>query len=133
MAMRPASNVRVSQHLDLDEVVSIRAIEVRVATYRETGLDGAINLEVVDSDDGSIMANSSLPGSALRDNQLMRFEFSKPVSLDTGRYELAIQYVPGREHRCMTYWFVRNGPHGGASLRERVCQSLSLPWGAVLL
>src|SRR3546814_15360553 len=102
MAMRPASNVRVSQHLDLDEVVSIRAIEVRVATYRETGLDGAINLEVVDSDDGSIMANSSLPGSALRDNQMMRFEFSKPVSLEKGRYELA--------------------KIGRASCRERVCQ-----------
>src|SRR3546814_12844156 len=104
MAMRPASNVRVSQHLDFDEVVSIRAIEVRVATYRETGLDGAINLEVVDSDDGSIMANSSLPGSALRDNQMMRFEFSKPVSLEQGRYDMAIKYVPGREHRRMTYW-----------------------------
>src|SRR3546814_12821077 len=72
MEMRPASNVRVSQHLDFAEVVSIRAIEVRVATYRETGLDGAINLEVVDSDDGSLLANSSLPGSALRDNQIMQ-------------------------------------------------------------
>src|SRR3546814_3001314 len=95
--------------MDFDEVVAIRAIEVRVATYRETGLDGAINLEVVDSDDGSIMAHSSLPGSALRDNQMMRFEFSKPVSLEKGRYELAIQYVPGRENRRMTYWVVRNG------------------------
>src|SRR3546814_3166584 len=40
---------------------------------------------------------------------MMRFEFSKPVSLEKGRYELAIQYVPGRENRRMTYWVVRNG------------------------
>src|SRR3546814_15164302 len=40
---------------------------------------------------------------------MMRFEFSKPVSLEKGRYELAIQYVHGRENRRMTYWVVRNG------------------------
>src|SRR3546814_11353153 len=55
------------------------------------------------------MEISSVPGSAMRDNHMMRFEFSKPVSLEKGRYELAIQYVPGRENRRMTYWVVRNG------------------------
>src|SRR3546814_12802613 len=51
MAMRPASNVRVRQHLDFDAVVSIRAIEVRVATSRDNGLNGALTLAVLEQTD----------------------------------------------------------------------------------
>lgn len=108
-ALPPINNVLVEQGLRLDAPIETPAIALRLATYRATDLDGIATIAVLPGKGGSPLATASLPGAALRDNQMAVFRFSKVLPLASGNYRIHLRYAPGPNRRNLTAWLYRDG------------------------
>lgn len=99
------------QPVDIVSAVNVPAIAIRLATYRETGLDGIVRLGLRDATKDDLVPEwSRLPANSIRDNQYAVFRFAKPMAIMPGKYEIQLRYEPGPKRKNITAWMMADAP-----------------------
>lgn len=115
-ALPPINRIRVVQNLRLDKAVDLSTIALRLATYRAMDLDGKATLSLFTAGGTRPVATAMVPGSLIRDNQMVRFRFDRVHRLTPGDYRIELFYMPGPASRNLTAWVYKDSP--GQVLRD---------------
>ncbi|MGH8075355.1 MAG: hypothetical protein ACREO4_14990 [Lysobacter sp.] len=97
------------QLFSVQEEISIRAVAIKLATYRKDDVDGHITLALL-ATDGTVLARARRNAEAISDNRYFTFELDQPAKLAPGNYSFRVRYRPGPNGRRVTAWAAPIGP-----------------------
>lgn len=93
-----------TQDIRLDHPLLLTDVELHMATYGRSGLEGQVVL-AVDSANGDALATSSLPAATLVDGEMARFHFEPALPLSAGGYRLYLRHEGAAPQDNITVWY----------------------------
>lgn len=107
-AIPPINGIEVAQTVRFPESFPLKAVSVRLATYRANDLDGTVRLSLAGAD--GLAAEATLPAGEIVDNEMATFRFPDLPGLSAGEYELRLDYAPGPKDKKLTAWVLTSAP-----------------------
>jgi hypothetical protein len=105
---------RYTQSFDVSTgPLALTGVSVRLATYRQSGLEGSVTLTLRRQDEAAAIQGVTIDAMTVVDNAMANFFFPSVLTLQEGRYELAIEYEPRNSAKDLTAWSIVNDADRG--------------------